>query len=156
MAVSLFAPYRLGGLELPNRILMAPMTRNRAGAGGVPVAIGAEYYAQRAGAGLIITEGTQPSATGQGYPGTPGLHDAAQQRGWARVVDTVHRAGGRIFIQLMHAGRVSHSALQPAGGLPVAPSAVRPEGRVFTGAGWGPFETPRTLEHRELSGIRQE
>jgi N-ethylmaleimide reductase len=156
MAVSLFAPYRLGGLELPNRILMAPMTRNRAGAGGVPGALNAEYYAQRAGAGLIITEGSQPSATGQGYPGTPGLHDAAQQRGWAGVVDAVHRAGGRIFIQLMHAGRVSHSALQPAGGRPVAPSAVRPAGEVFTGAGWEPFEMPRTLERRELPGIRQE
>jgi N-ethylmaleimide reductase len=156
MAVSLFAPYRLGGLELPNRILMAPMTRNRAGAGGVPVALNAQYYAQRAGAGLIITEGTQPSATGRGYPGTPGLHDAAQQRGWAHVVDAVHLAGGRIFIQLMHAGRVSHSALQPAGRLPVAPSAVRPAGEVFTGAGWEPFEMPRALERRELPAIRQE
>src|SRR5215218_6203556 len=105
----LFAPYRLGGLELSNRILMAPMTRNRAGERGIPAAIGAEYYAQRAGAGLIITEGTQPSATGQGYPGTPGLHDAAQQRGWAGVVEAVHRAGGQIFIQLMHAGRISNT-----------------------------------------------
>src|SRR5215204_398525 len=116
MAVALFAPYRLGGLELPNRILMAPMTRNRAGAGGVPVALNAEYYAQRAGAGLIVTEGTQPSATGQGYPGTPGLHDAAQQRAWADVVAAVHRAGGQTFIQLMHAGRISHPVLQPARG----------------------------------------
>ena len=152
----LFAPYRLGGLELPNRILMAPMTRNRAGAGGVPVALNAAYYAQRASAGLIITEGTQPSATGQGYPGTPGLHDAAQQRGWARVVDAVHRARGRIFIQLMHAGRISHRVLQPARGLPVGPSAVRPVGSLFTGTGWESFQTPRALERRELAGIRQQ
>jgi len=156
MAVSLFAPYRLGSLELPNRILMAPMTRNRAGERAVPVALNAEYYAQRASAGLIITEGTQPSTTGRGYPGTPGLHDAAQQRGWAHVAKQVHGAGGRIFIQLMHAGRISHPALQPGGRQPVAPSAVRPQGRVFTGTAWEPFQTPRALECRELAGIRQE
>lgn len=156
MTTSLFTPYTLGALELPHRVLMAPMTRNRAGAEGVPTALNAEYYRQRAGAGLIITEGTQPSAAGQAYPGTPGLHDDAQQRGWEPVIEAVHDARGRIFIQLMHGGRISHPLLQPGGARPVAPSAVKPAGEVFIGAGMVPFVTPRELRREELAVVREQ
>jgi N-ethylmaleimide reductase len=150
---SLFSTYRLARLDLPNRVLMAPMTRNRAGATGIPTQLNAEYYGQRAGAGLIISEGTQPSPSGQGYPGTPGIHNDLQQAGWARVADAVHRTGGRIFVQLMHAGRISHTAILPGGAQPVAPSALRPAGELFTGEGTEPFGTPRALERDELAGI---
>ena len=119
----LFAPYQLGKLELANRLVMAPLTRNRAGAGEAPTELAAEYYAQRATAGLIISEGTQPSAVGQGYPHTPGLHSAEQVAGWRLVADAVHARGGRIVVQLMHCGRISHEAI--IGQQPVAPSAVR-------------------------------
>ena len=156
MTASLFNPYRLAGLELPNRVLMAPMTRNRAGDRGIPTRLNAEFYGQRAGAGLIITEGTQPSPGGQGYPGTPGLHNDLQQAGWARVVDSVHAAGSHIFIQLMHAGRISHTTILPDGAEPVAPSAVRPAGNIFTGARVEPYGTPRALDRDELAGIRDE
>jgi len=152
IAVSdVFSPYALGRFKLGNRLVMAPMTRNRADAAGVPTDIMATYYAQRAGAGLIVTEGTQPSAIGQGYPGTPGLHTDAQVEGWRQVADAVHAGGGVIFAQVMHAGRISHSSL--IGTDPVAPSAVRPEGEVFTGQGLQPFETPRALEAEELPGV---
>jgi N-ethylmaleimide reductase len=153
MTPSLFRPYALAGLELSNRVLMAPMTRNRAGASGIPGRLNAAYYAQRAGAGLIITEGTQPTAAGRGYPGTPGLHNDLQQAGWARVAGAVHRAGGALFVQLMHAGRISHPTLQPAGARPVAPSAVRPAGELFTGAGMEPFTMPRALDRDELPAL---
>jgi N-ethylmaleimide reductase len=123
-APDLFAPFQLGPLPLPNRVVMAPMTRNRAGAGNVPTALNAEYYSQRAGAGLIVTEATQVSPQGVGYPGTPGIHTDAQVEGWRRVTGAVHRAGGRIFLQLWHVGRISHPSLQPDGALPVAPSAI--------------------------------
>ena len=106
MTSSLFSPATVGGGDLPNRLVMAPMTRNRARADGVPTESMVTYYAQRAGAGLIVTEGTQPSAVGQGYPNTPGIHTAEQAAGWRRVTDAVHAAGGRIFLQLMHAGQV--------------------------------------------------
>jgi N-ethylmaleimide reductase len=147
----LFAPYQLGSLELANRFVMAPLTRNRAGAGEAPTALAAEYYAQRAGAGLIISEGTQPSAIGQGYPHTPGLHTDEQVAGWALVADAVHAQGGRIFAQLMHAGRISHQAI--TGLRPVAPSAVTPAGEVYTEQGMKPFEEPRALEAVELPGV---
>jgi N-ethylmaleimide reductase len=149
----LFAPSQLGPLLLPNRIVMAPMTRNRAGAGNVPTALNAEYYVQRASAGLIVTEATQVSPQGVGYPGTPGIHSDAQVEGWRLVTDAVHRAGGRIFLQLWHVGRISHPSLQPDGALPVAPSAIAAEGEAFTASGPQPFVVPRALETAEIAGI---
>jgi N-ethylmaleimide reductase len=152
----LFTPYALGRVQLANRLVMAPMTRNRAGADGVPTDSMVTYYAQRAGAGLIVTEGTQPSAAGQGYPNTPGIHTAEQAAAWRRVTDAVHARGGRIFLQLMHAGRISHPSLQPDGGLPVAPSVVRPAGQVFTTEGLQDFVEPRTLETEEVGQVVRE
>ena len=146
-----FDPIDLAGLTLANRIAMAPMTRNRAyGDGASPTAEMAEYYAQRAGAGLIITEGTQPSLVGQGYPNTPGLHSDDQVRGWRQVTDAVHAAGGKIFAQIMHAGRISHPSLLPDGLHPVAPSAVAAAGQVFTGQGMADFVAPRELTPDEI------
>lgn len=149
----LLSPVAVGALQLPNRVVMAPMTRNRAGAGAVPTALMATYYRQRATAGLIITEGTQVSPEGVGYPDTPGMHTDAQVAGWRQVVDQVHAAGGRIAAQLWHVGRISHPSLQPSGGLPVAPSALRPEGRAFTAEGPQPFVTPRALETGEIGRV---
>src|SRR3981189_3980910 len=120
----LFSPVRVGPHELPNRVVMAPMTRNRAGAGEVPTALMATYYAQRVSAGLIVSEGTQTTPQGQGYPGTPGIHSVEQIAGWTRVTDAVHGRGGRIFCQLWHVGRISHPLLQPGGGAPGAPAAL--------------------------------
>ena len=154
MATDLFTPIRLGGLELPNRIVMAPLTRNRAGQpGNVPQPINATYYAQRASAGLIITEGSPISAMAHGYPGTPGIHDAAQVVGWKGVTDAVHARGGRIVLQLWHVGRISHPSLLPGDALPVAPSAIRPSGRAFTRHGMSEFVTPRALETSELPAL---
>ena len=150
---SLFRPLALGPLTLPQRVVMAPMTRNRAGAGGVPTDSMAQYYAQRASAGLILTEATQVSPQGVGYPATPGIHSAEQVVGWRRVTDAVHEAGGRIFLQLWHVGRISHPSLQPHGELPVAPSAVRPEGDAMTYEGEQPFVKPRALGTDEIPGI---
>jgi N-ethylmaleimide reductase len=147
----LFAPYRLGALELANRFVMAPMTRNRAAEGGVPTGLNAEYYAQRAGAGLIVTEGVQPSAVGQGYPSTPGLHTDEQVAGWRLVADAVHARGGKVVAQLMHGGRIGHPAI--TGLHPVAPSAVRAAGQVFTREGMQDFVVPRALETDELPGV---
>jgi len=147
----LFSPYQLGGIELANRLVMAPLTRNRAGAGEAPTELAAEYYAQRAGAGLIISEGTQPSAVGQGYPHTPGLHTDEQVAGWTLVADAVHARGGRIVAQLMHAGRISHQGI--TGLHPVAPSAITPAGRIYTEQGMRSFEAPRALEADELPGV---
>ena len=127
----LFSTLRLGPYLLPNRILMAPLTRNRAGAGNVPVSLNAEYYAQRASAGLMITEASQVSPQGVGYPNTPGIHTDLQVEGWHLVTDAVHRRAGRIFLQLWHVGRISHPSLQPNREAPVAPSAIRPTGEVF-------------------------
>jgi len=149
----LFSPLELGGLVLPNRLVMAPLTRNRAGPGNVPTALNAEYYAQRAGAGLIISEASQISPQGVGYPATPGIHNAAQVAGWRQVTDAVHAAGGRIFIQLWHVGRISHPSLQPDDALPVAPSAIRPAGDASTYAGNQPFVTPRALDTGEIPGV---
>jgi N-ethylmaleimide reductase len=156
MTSPLFTPTTLGSLELPNRLVMAPMTRNRAGADGVPTESMTTYYAQRATAGLIVTEGTQPSPAGQGYPFTPGSHTPEQAAGWRRVTDAVHERGGRIVLQIMHAGRISHPSLQPEGALPVAPSAVKPAGQVFTYEGLQDFVEPRALETDEIAGIVQE
>ncbi|MCK9397199.1 MAG: alkene reductase [Methylobacter sp.] len=150
---NLFSPILLGDLALVNRIIMAPLTRNRAGEGNVPQDMNVEYYRQRAGAGLIISEGSQISASGIGYPGTPGIHSEAQVAGWKRVTDAVHDQGGRIFIQLWHTGRISHSSLQPDHILPVAPSALKAAGQAMTDKGLQDFETPHALTFGELPGI---
>lgn len=147
----LFTPFQLGDLQLANRLVMAPLTRNRAGAGQAPTGLAAEYYAQRASAGLIVSEGTQPAAVGQGYPHTPGLHTDEQVAGWRLVADAVHARGGHIVAQLMHAGRISHRAI--TGMQPVAPSAVTPAGEVFTEEGMKAFEAPRALATEELPGV---
>jgi len=149
----LLAAFDLGPLHLPNRVVMAPMTRNRAGLGNVPGALNAAYYAQRASAGLIVSEATQVSPQGQGYPGTPGIHNAAQVDGWKLVTAAVQAAGGRIFLQLWHVGRISHPSLQPGGALPVAPSAIAPAGQAWTLDGMKPYVTPRALETQEIAGI---
>jgi N-ethylmaleimide reductase len=151
--IDVFAPFRLGALDLPNRVVMAPMTRNRAGTGNAPTALNATYYAQRAGAGLIISEATQISPRGLGYPGTPGIHSAEQVAGWKLVTDAVHKAGGRIFLQLWHVGRISHPSLQPDGALPVAPSAIAPAGQAWTLGGMKPYVTPHALETDEIAGV---
>ena len=149
----IFSPFTLGPLALPNRIVMAPMTRNRAGPGNVPVAMNATYYAQRTSAGLIVSEATQVSPQGVGYPGTPGIHSPEQVAGWKLVTDAVHKAEGRIYLQLWHVGRISHPSLQPGGALPVAPSAIAPAGQAMTYDGMKPFVTPRALETAEIAGI---
>src|SRR5579862_4191115 len=151
--VDLFSPFHLGPLQLPNRVVMAPMTRNRAGPGNVPTTLNAAYYAQRAGAGLIVAEASQVSPQGLGYPGTPGIHSTEQIAGWRLVTDAVHAAGGRILLQLWHVGRISHPTLQPDGALPVAPSAIAPAGQAWTLDGMKPYVTPRALETDELAGI---
>ncbi|GHE05357.1 alkene reductase [Streptomyces alanosinicus] len=146
-----FEPIDLGGKRLANRIAMAPMTRSRAyGAGASPTDLMAAYYAQRAGAGLIVTEGIQPSPVGQGYPDTPGLHSAEQIAAWRQVTDAVHREGGVIFAQLMHTGRIGHPSLLPEGLVPVAPSPVPAQGQVFTHEGPKDFVTPKELTEAEI------
>ena len=152
--INLFTPIQLGALKLPNRIVMAPLTRNRASEGNVPTAFNATYYAQRASAGLLISEATQVTPYGQGYPATPGIHSAEQIEGWKLVTKAVHDRGGRIFLQLWHVGRISHPSLQPEGVLPVAPSAIAPaSGEASTYEGSKPYVTPRALETDELPGI---
>lgn len=150
---TLFDSIRIGNLDLSNRAFMAPMTRSRAGTGNVPTELMAAYYVQRASAGLLITEATQVSPQGVGYPNTPGIHSPEQVAGWRRVTDAVHDAGGRIFAQLWHVGRISHPAYQPNGELPVAPSAVAAAGTVYTPDGMQPFPVPRALETDEIPPI---
>ena len=150
---TLLEPARLGPLTLKNRVVMAPLTRNRAGEGNVPQAMNAEYYAQRASAGLIITEGSQVSPQGIGYPGTPGIHTPEQVKGWQKITKAVRDMGGHIFLQLWHVGRISHPSLQEDGELPVAPSAIRPRGEVFTQVGLKSVVTPRGLETGEIPGV---
>lgn len=149
----LFDSYRLGALTLPNRIVMAPLTRNRAGAGNVPTALMAEYYAQRASAGLIVAEATQVVPEGQGYQDTPGIHSAAQIAGWKQVTEAVHARAGRIFLQLWHVGRVSHVSLQPGGQAPVAPSAIRAKTKTFVGGTFTDVSEPRALRLDEIPAI---
>src|SRR5687767_14687408 len=136
---ALFTSARIGSLNLGHRIVMAPMTRNRAGAGNTPTDLAVRYYEQRATAALIITEATQVSPEGVGYPNTPGIHSEAQVDAWRRVTEAVHARGGRIFLQLWHVGRISHPSLQPSGQLPVAPSAIAARGSAMTLAGPQPF-----------------
>ncbi len=157
MTASLFTPIKFAHLDLPHRIVMAPLTRSRAGAGNVPTAMNVEYYRQRANAALIITEATQISQQGQGYAWTPGIHDAAQIAGWRQVADAVHAEGGRVFLQLWHVGRVSHPVFQPNGGLPVAPTAMPVPGKTFIidedGKGaWANVPVPQELT---IEGIQQ-
>jgi N-ethylmaleimide reductase len=149
----LFTPIEVGSLTLPNRIVMAPLTRSRAGAGNVPTALSALYYAQRASAGLIISEATQVAPEGQGYISTPGIHSAEQVAGWKCVTSAVHACGGRMVAQLWHVGRISHPSFQPGGVLPVAPSAIRPNAKAFTANGFEEIPTPRALETSEIPGI---
>jgi N-ethylmaleimide reductase len=147
-----FDPVDLGGKRLPNRIAMSPMTRSRAyGPGATVTDLTATYYAQRASAGLIVTEGTQPSVIGQGYPDTPGLHSADQVAAWRQVTDAVHAAGGTIFAQLMHTGRIGHPTLLPDGLIPLGPSPVAAKGHVFTHQGPQDFVTPRELDEEEIA-----
>ncbi len=150
--MNLFSPYKIGDIELSNRIVMAPMTRSRAVDGGVPNPIAIKYYAQRASAGLIITEGSQVSPQGVGYIRTPGIYSPEQVAGWKKVTDAVHEERGKIFLQLWHVGRVSHSDFH-GGELPVAPSSLPVEGEIFTMEGKKSIEAPRALELNEIPGI---
>jgi N-ethylmaleimide reductase len=146
-----FDTYELSGKVLPNRIVMAPMTRSRAAnPGALASDLMALYYSQRASAGLIITEGTQPSVGGQGYPGTPGLHSAEQVESWEKVTDAVHAKGGMIFAQLMHTGRIGHEDLLPEGLVPVAPSPVAAEGKVYTPTGPKALPVPREMNESDI------
>ncbi|MDP3981273.1 MAG: alkene reductase [Chlamydiota bacterium] len=152
---TLFDPLALGDLTLNNRIIMAPLTRMRSlQPGNIPYALNAEYYKQRSSAGLIISEATQISSQGQGYPATPGIHTPEQMEGWKLVTHAVHQKGGKIFLQLWHVGRISHSSFHLQEGLPVGPSAIKPSGLTMT-ADWKqvPFETPRALEINEIAEI---
>jgi len=153
-ASPLFQPFRLGDLDLPNRVVMAPLTRNRATPGtDAANDLTATYYRQRAGAGLIVSEASQISQQGQGYIWTPGLYSDAQVEGWRKTTRTVHDAGGRIFVQMWHVGRVSHSSLQPGGGAPVAPSAIRAKTKTYIETGFADVSEPRALETAEIAGI---
>jgi N-ethylmaleimide reductase len=156
MALDLFSPAKLGSISLKNRMVMAPLTRNRAGEGGVPQAINVTYYEQRATAGLIITEATPISPMAHGYPALPGIYTDAQIAGWKEVTDAVHAQGGKIVIQLWHVGRISHPSLLPNQSQPVAPSAIKPAGQAFTYQGLQDFVTPRALELDELPVIVQD
>jgi 2,4-dienoyl-CoA reductase-like NADH-dependent reductase (Old Yellow Enzyme family) len=145
-----FTPVRVGRYTLPNRLVMAPMTRSRAKADGTPGELAAEYYAQRANVGLIVTEGTQPSDDGQGYLATPGIYTPAHIAGWKKVTNAVHDKGGRIFIQVMHAGRMSHPDNTPHHRQPVAPSAIAPAAQMFTATGMKDIPAPRALTSQEV------
>lgn len=150
---TLFEPTRLGDIALANRIVMAPLTRNRAQAGNVPGPLTVEYYRQRASAGLIIAEATQISPMAQGYLDTPGIHSAEQVAGWRKVTDAVHAAGGRIVLQLWHVGRISHTSLLPGGAAPVSSTARRPNAQTYTKEGFVPVSEPRALRDDEVPGI---
>ena len=159
MTPTLFSRYTIGPYTLKNRMVMAPLTRSRSQQpGNIPGRLNAFYYAQRAGAGLIISEATQISQQGQGYAWTPGIHSPDQIEGWRLVAEAVHDADGLMFMQLWHVGRISHPALQPKGALPVAPSAIAPTGMAFITNDKGepefvPFVTPRALETEELPDL---
>jgi len=153
-STKLFEPYKLGPITLPNRLVMAPLTRNRAVPPGmVPSPLAVDYYGQRASAGLLITEATQVSQQGQGYQDTPGIYSKEQVAGWKKITDRVHERGGHIFVQLWHVGRISHTSLQPGGGKPVAPSAIRAKGKTFVGGQFVDVSEPRALELSEIPGI---
>ncbi|WGD50601.1 alkene reductase [Bradyrhizobium sp. CB1650] len=150
----LFETYKLGPITLANRLVMAPLTRNRAAPGSfVPSPLAADYYGQRASAGLLVTEASQVSQQGQGYQDTPGIYSKDQVAGWRKVTDRVHERGGTIFIQLWHVGRISHTALQANGAAPVAPSAIRAKGKTFVNGTFADVSEPRALELSEIPGI---
>lgn len=154
MSDTLFSPLQMGGLDLPNRIVMAPLTRNRADdVTGEVGPMQAEYYAQRASAGLIITEATQISPEGKGYVGTPGIHTPGQVAAWRQVTDAVHAEGGRIVVQLWHVGRISHVSLQPGGQAPVAPSEIAAKAQTVTREGFVDTSAPRALRLDEMPRI---
>lgn len=152
----LFSPVTLGPIELSNRIVMAPLTRSRAMDKDVPSELAIEYYVQRSTAGLIISEATQVSAQGKGYVFTPGIYSDDQVVAWKKITSAVHAEGGKMFLQLWHVGRISHPSLQPDGALPVAPSAIKPEGQAYTSAGFVPLVTPRALATSEMPDIVQQ
>lgn len=147
---SLYDPIDLGGMKLGNRVFMAPLTRNRATPEGVPGKWAATYYSQRASAGLIVTEATQISPMGKGYINTPGIHSEDQVAGWKSVVNAVHHAGGRIFLQLWHVGRISHSSLLPRNASPVGPSAIRARAQTFVETGFVDVSEPQALSLAEI------
>ena len=151
--ITVLSPIQLGPYSLPNRMMLAPLTRNRAGKGNVPQPLNVEYYTQRASAGLIVSEASQISPQGVGYPSTPGIHSQEQVEGWRQITDAVHSKGGRIFLQLWHVGRISHPSLQPDEYLPVAPSAIKPAGQAVTYQGLKDFVTPRELDLAEITDI---
>jgi N-ethylmaleimide reductase len=153
-STKLFEPFKLGPITLPNRVVMAPLTRNRANpTSRVPSPLAAEYYGQRASAGLLITEASQVSQQGQGYQDTPGIYSNEQVAGWRKITDEVHKRDGRIFIQLWHVGRISHTDLQPGHGAPVAPSAIRAKTKTFVNGTFADVSEPRALELAEIPGI---
>src|SRR5256884_9696536 len=145
--------YRLGPITLPNRLVMAPLTRNRAVEGLVPSQLATEHYGQRSSAGLLVTEASQVSQQGQGYQDTPGIYSKEQVAGWRKVTDRVHERGGRIFIQIWHVGRISHTSLQPNNGAPVAPSAIRAKGKTFVNGTFTEISEPRALALEEIPAI---
>jgi N-ethylmaleimide reductase len=153
MTADLFTPITLGALTLPNRIVMPALTRSRAGADEVPTDLSARYYAQRASAGLIVAEGSQVSEVGRGFVGTPGIYSDAQGEGWQQVTDAVHAAGGRIFLQLWHVGRASHTDFQPGGAAPVAPSAIQAQAKAFTAEGFKDASMPQALTLEGIAGV---
>ncbi|WP_374565061.1 alkene reductase [Ideonella sp.] len=157
MTASLYDPLRMGDIALANRIVMAPLTRNRAGAGQVPTQLMTEYYRQRAnpetGAGLIVTEASQISPMGQGYLDTPGIYSPEQVAGWKRVTDAVHGEGGKIVIQLWHVGRISHVSLLPGGAQPVSSTNRPANGKTFIAGGFAPVSAPRALRTDEIPGL---
>jgi len=150
---TLFDPVRFGHIDCANRIVMAPLTRNRAGPGQVPTPLMATYYEQRASAGLIVTEATQISPQGQGYLDTPGIYSAEQVSGWRRIAEAVHAKGGKLVIQLWHVGRISHNSLLPAGQQPVSSTARRARTKTFTAHGFEDVSAPRALRLDELPGV---
>lgn len=150
---TLFSPLQLGAIQLTNRMVMAPMTRSRATPDGVPTDLMVDYYRQRASAGLIISEGVAPSALGKGYLNTPGLYTAQQVAGWRKVTDAVHAVGGHIFAQIMHTGRIAHASTLPDNTQPVAPSAIRATGQIFTATGLQDHSAPRALSTAEVLDV---
>lgn len=153
----MFTPVKLGAIELKNRLVMAPLTRMRAIDGDVPNPLAKTYYSQRAGAGLIISEATQISSLGKGYPATPGIYSAEQTAAWKEIVDAVHAQGGKMVAQLWHVGRISHSSLHPEQGLPEAPSAVAPAGQTY-GADWKlhDYESPKAMSAQDIARLLNE
>ena len=150
---TLFEKVTVGGNELTNRMVMAPMTRNRAEENGDPNDLMAEYYKQRSSFGLIITEGTAPAHIGKAYPGIPGIYTESQVAGWKKVTQAVHESGSRIFMQLMHSGRISHKKI--TGQDPISASAVKPAGELFTGFGMDPFEVPKAMSLQDIADTKK-